>query len=662
MELAEMNSVAVVLHTGGNGHRSLVAYFVAGKEYTPGDLKLLLKDLLPHYMIPSRFVRLERMLLTVNGKIDRDRLPSPEQEDITGSDGPALVNKEVEDKVREIWKGALEKETIGGEEDFFFIGGDSINAVDMLGKIRKAFNREITVSNLYQYSTLSAFSSYIEASSGPLAGEDAWTRLTAEMDELKRNILRTHPEADRITDIYPMTDIQKGMMIISLTNPGSAVYHDQFVYQVEYAAFDIDLFRKAFSLLVDKHETLRTGLSLSEDNDGEQVIFSDVPVDIAYEDLSLYSAGDQEEMISAYLQNELASPFDLAMPPLWRVKIVKLGRQKIAYLLQFHHAILDGWSVAALNTELNGLYIRLKEDPHYLPRRLKCTNKEAVMDQLLECRNEDNIEFWRNELQGYRRMDLFTDMPVVRNFRRSYPDPYPSAIGVVIGDNSISPKSLYFACCLYALHSISGQRDMTIGIVGNNRPLKEDGHSLLGCFLNTVPVRLLFPPAAFCWREYVQCVEDKLNEVARHDRITLLRINEAVGDPAKRQNPFFDILFNYINFHIYDALEGDPSGPGRIKSLADRLTIDNHELTNSYLVINVDTTYKQLSVSYVLRRGMRPDISLEQLHDYFDIALNGYLNSPDTPISESLTTTDDSLQEPVVVADTTPWWNVDEAF
>jgi iturin family lipopeptide synthetase A len=157
LEVPELREAVVVARETPVG-KELVAYFTVRAGDSPGEeaLRARLAEQLPEYMIPARFVLLERIPLSHNGKVDRKRLPDP----VGGSRPQAKIvapRNEVEAKVHRIWANAL-----GGDGDFgvfqsfFEAGGNSLLSVRLLRDLSEAFGVELRIRDFYAEPTIAA--------------------------------------------------------------------------------------------------------------------------------------------------------------------------------------------------------------------------------------------------------------------------------------------------------------------------------------------------------------------------------------------------------------------------------------------------------------------------------------------------------------------------
>lgn len=140
---------AVIIHKDKNGDSNIVAYVVGTKELTISGLRQYLIDNIPEYMVPSRFVILDHIPLTHNGKIDRKALPEPAAKIETDEEYIA-PRDETEQMLSNIWCDVLDSSTISIKDNFFHIGGDSFKAL----RIVSALGGRIKLTDLYSCSTI----------------------------------------------------------------------------------------------------------------------------------------------------------------------------------------------------------------------------------------------------------------------------------------------------------------------------------------------------------------------------------------------------------------------------------------------------------------------------------------------------------------------------
>lgn len=170
MELGEITSILiqhpmvndgiVVAKTEPFGVKRLVSYFVPALNTDPdkNSLRQFFASKLPSYMIPSIFVKIDRLPLTENGKIDRKLLPEPE--DLGNPSGYVAPRNEDEEILVMLWQNLLDVDKVGIHDNFFDLGGASVQSILMVAKANM-FGYRISIENLFEYQTIAELVTYL---------------------------------------------------------------------------------------------------------------------------------------------------------------------------------------------------------------------------------------------------------------------------------------------------------------------------------------------------------------------------------------------------------------------------------------------------------------------------------------------------------------------
>ncbi len=169
-----VQQVCVVAQSDANNTKRLVAYYVASPKpgASPCELKAYLSEKLPQYMIPAFFVPVAAMPLSPNGKVDRTALPAP----LIGTEAEKAAeapSTPLEETLKSLWSRALQVPQIGLDDNFFDLGGDSLTIVAVHSTLQKALQREIPVTDLFEFTTIRTLSQHLgeENAAGPSFSE-----------------------------------------------------------------------------------------------------------------------------------------------------------------------------------------------------------------------------------------------------------------------------------------------------------------------------------------------------------------------------------------------------------------------------------------------------------------------------------------------------------
>ena len=607
--------------------KQLVAYIVSEEEVDTKAIQAALSTQLPEYMIPKMYMQLETFPLTTNGKVNRKALPVPADADYQTTEYVAPSN-EVEQQIAGVWEEQLEIERVGIHDNFFELGGDSIKIIRLISVINKQYDTNIAIASFYQSPTIENLAKLIK-SENKEDQASVYLAIEQEIEATALSVRNNHPNQEEIENVYPMSDIQVGMVLTSevMRSDGEiGIYHDQMVSQV--GILDVSLMERALDLLVQKHEILRTSFHLYEYEAPIQIINKKVVIEIGVKDITENTVEERTEIVNTLLEKERTeNPFDVTNAPLWRVHIFQIGTTDSIFVFQFHHAIMDGWSDKSFRSELMETYLALEKDENYQPTPLSIGMKESVVSDLIELRNEDNINYWKDKLQDYKRLDILTNERYYDQTDKVYDKELYTKILAKCKEDHIVPKSLFFAGYLYVLSLFSSEKDITIGTVSHRRPVVEDGDKLLGCFLNTVPFRFQTDTIGeSSWLEYIQAVEVELHQLSGKDRYSLLEISK-LHQESSDTNPFFDIIFGYLDFHVIEKLTKNEDFKGHINQMEEEnVSASDFERTNTFFEFIVNVTDDQMVASLSQTRRLKSGHSLDELLIYFDNFLDNYLH------------------------------------
>ncbi|MFC0040243.1 non-ribosomal peptide synthetase [Actinomadura rayongensis] len=307
--------------------KKLVAYVVAapGATLDPEEIRAHARAHLPESMVPAAVVVLPEMPLTPNGKVDTKALPRPV---LTVPLRPYRAPRdEREAAIAAVFADLLGADGVGIDDDFFELGGDSLVAMRIVGRIRRALGVELPVRALFEAPTVAGLAA--------LAGTDpARPALTA----------RERPAS------VPLSYAQQRLWFLHRFEGPSATYNVPVALRVR-GALDLDALRAALGDVVARHEALRTILP----DDGG--VPRQVVLDAAAARPALRIADATERDLPVKLASAAGYTFDISGEPPLRAHLFRLSATEHVVLLLLHHVAGDGWSMAPLARDLIGAYV-----------------------------------------------------------------------------------------------------------------------------------------------------------------------------------------------------------------------------------------------------------------------------------------------------------------
>ncbi|MBC2521334.1 non-ribosomal peptide synthetase, partial [Clostridium saccharobutylicum] len=520
-----IKEVFVMAREDESKNKYLCTYIVAEDELTVAELRQYLSHLLPAYMIPSYFIQIPNMPITSNGKIDRKALPMPDGSLNTGKVYEEPTN-EIEEKLVHIWRKVLGINKLGINDNFFDLGGDSLNAVRIIAAINKELNVEISLRDMFDFSEIKTLSKQIQ-----------------QKNKTEFKLI----DAIEEKDYYELSSAQKRLFVIKQFQDTSINYNMPSVTIIE-GKLDTEKFENVFKELIKRHESLRTSFE----------IIDGIPMQKIYKEIDFkmeFIEKDEKELESIIKQ--FLKPFVLNEPPLLRVTLVKLKEERYAMLLDIHHIVSDGVSMEILLKEIGYLYEGKKLDElkiqykDFSEWQKKFFTTEAAKKQ---------EAYWLKEFSGkIPVLNMPTDYqrPSEQSFEG---DKIKFRLDKTVTDKlkEIAAKTdatLYMtivAAYNVLLSKYTGQEDIIVGspVAGRTH---ESFQNIVGMFVNTIALRN-FPKSDKKFIEFLTEVKKKFLESYENQdyQFEELIVRLDVEKDFSR-NPLFDTMVAWQNVDIREA-------------------------------------------------------------------------------------------------------------
>ena len=526
----------------------LVAYYTLKKQekedLKPQHLQPFLSKLLPSYMIPNLFIRIESIPLTDNMKTDYAALPSIEHSFVgikSKFQKPMTIYQKT---LALIWEKTLHLKNVGLDDNFFGIGGDSITSLKVTAEAReKGFS--LSVSDIFKYQTIRDLVTFCW-------NKHKITPTSVQLTSfslLQENDINLLPNDS--VDAYPMSSLQLGMIYHSNYAPDSAVYLDIFRYKIN-VIYENDCFMGSLQQLVNAHPILRTTFHLNTYSIPVQIVHKSISPSVTIKDLSKLDKIDQEKALKEWMEQQKKHPFDFEKGPLFRITIHRLSDTVSDIGLSFHHAILDGWSVATFITTLlsnysdllNGRRVSVDVNKHY---------REFIQLEKIAVSSEIHERFWKNNLSDFEYIDIpkwhgdqcnddkFVTHPVI------FSKELTTRLITLSKDLNVSMDIILLTVLIKLLSILTNSEEVLTGVVFNGRPSVTHIENTLGLFLNALPFRQRLIEGS--WKDLILAISNKKSKIYPHRHYPLMQIQKDL-----QVNKLFNVLFYFTHFHVYEHI------------------------------------------------------------------------------------------------------------
>ncbi|MFK1514271.1 pyoverdine non-ribosomal peptide synthetase PvdD, partial [Pseudomonas aeruginosa] len=517
---------AVVLAHDGVGGTQLAGYVVADSaedaECLRESLRESLKRHLPDYMVPAHLMLLERMPLTVNGKLDRQALPQPDAS--LSQQAYRAPGSELEQRIAAIWAEILGVERVGLDDNFFELGGHSLLATRVISRVRQEQQLDASLKALFERPVLEAFAQGLERTTDAVS---------------------TIPLADRQQPLA-LSFAQERQWFLWQLEPESAAYHIPSALRLR-GRLDVDALQRSFDSLVARHETLRTRFRLEGGRSYQQVQPA-VSVSIEREQFG-------EEGLIERIQAIVVQPFDLERGPLLRVNLLQLAEDDHVLVLVQHHIVSDGWSMQVMVEELVQLYAAYSQGLDVVLPALPIQYADYALWQrswMEAGEKERQLAYWTGLLGGEQPvLELPFDRP--RPARQSHrgaqlgfelPRELVEAVRALAQREGASSFMLLLASFQALLYRYSGQADIRVGVPIANRNRVET-ERLIGFFVNTQVLKADLD-GRMGFDELLAQARQRALEAQAHQDLPFEQLVEALQPERNAShNPLFQVLFNH---------------------------------------------------------------------------------------------------------------------
>lgn len=541
-----VQSAVVVARECSDGIKQLVAYVVPNPEtpHSTSALRTYLKESLPDYSVPSVFAIVDTLPLTPNGKVDRVALlqqPLQQKAEETALSQATSLEK----TLVHIWQEVLSLEHVGLNDKFFDIGGDSILSVRIAARARQA-GIHCSMQQLAENPTVSQQAKQCSRCDSTKGQQLHPFDLVAPADREK---LPVHAE-----DAYPLTALQAGMVFHSELDPESLLYHEVYTFRVS-SAFTPEVMQSTIDRLIERHPVLRTSFHLATFSEPMQVVHQDASTVLQVVDLR--DLASPEDALQAAIEKEKETLFKWSAPPLLRFRVLWLEEKRFDLIVCFHHAILDGWSLATMIEEFFHDYLRLLKGEKVDLSSPTFNFAEYIALERTVMNSDSCRAFWQTKLAERPNSRLpmrgAKSSPGKASIRSSTMSVSCSTKTGLLGlaqTAGVSLKTVLHAAHHRVLGILTGKSDVISGLSVDGRMAEIDAEHTLGLFVNVVPVRIKLERGS--WLDLVRQVARGEQEIFPLRRYPLSEIQKFSG------GALFDASFSFLRFQAYKSLHENP--------------------------------------------------------------------------------------------------------
>lgn len=440
-----------------------------------------------------------------------------------------------------------------------------------------------------------------------------------------------------IDAIYPLSPSQQGMLLETLAATRAGIHVEQSLFVLSQQAhpgardggLDVARFERAWQAVLDRHAILRTAFVWRGRPEPLQIALRRVRVPLAVHDWRELPASEQDQQFAAYLEHDRRTGFALDRAPLVRLALFRTGDRTHRFVMTFHHALLDGWSLALVLAEALAHHEGMALPP-----------PAAYQSFIRWQRAQDPAAaeaYWRAQLAGFTAPTRWAvDDPEAEPAGEGY-DTLVAAIAPGVAEglrtraeaHRITPATLFQGVWGILLAMYSGRRDVLFGTTVSGRPAELPGVlEMVGLFINTVPMRLSLPGGAL-W-PWLAALQLRSAGGRAFEHCASGQIHRWSELPAA--SPLYETVAVFENY------PEDDSGLARASLHIDLDTSRTIGAQTAYPVTLLVGSRSGFSLTLITRRDRIARRGAAAILAHYQALLTRIVDEPDCPLEELLAT------------------------
>ncbi|WP_436937872.1 condensation domain-containing protein [Staphylococcus xylosus] len=488
--------------------------------------------------------------------------------------------------LQEIWYKNLEEDNITKNSDFFELGGNSLIAIHIIEEIENYYNITLDDGIIFENPTIDTLSKHVNSIIDSTVGHN------------EKKSFETKPVIQ--SNEYSLSHTQESMWYLYNIDKKDTSYNIPYAVKID-GHINNKVFENSINEVIKNNEALRTAF-ITSDNKSKALIkeHNDLNSPVEFIDLSNFNKTIQKQEIHNIYDDCTFKPFNLSIPPLIRVKLVKTEKDSHVLIIVMHHIISDNWSFQIVLKDILNYYQLLFSGQKDI--RSQKIQYQYLINQTLENQNPDIFEekknFWKCQLENapeFIKLPNQYKRPEIQSFNGNYKN-FQIDNDIVKSLKNLYPNTSLFLIFLSAfqilLHKLSQDSDIIIGIPLAGRDQKSK--DVVGHFVNTLPLRVRGLTTDFSNNLYKN--KSNFSELLNNREVSFTQIVELVKKQRSLSyTPIFQILFDYEEDHITRFLDttGFEIYPlfEKIKSVKGdlELIISNEESNhNGKIIYNTD--------------------------------------------------------------------------
>ncbi|MCE2573782.1 non-ribosomal peptide synthetase [Motilimonas eburnea] len=613
-----LNAV-VLLKQDEQQQKHLVAYVkVANEQISAQQISAQLQAQLPDYMQPSQLIVMDTWPLNRNGKVDRHALPEPDWQGQRQTYQAPTTSTQI--KLGQIWQQVLKQDPIGLQDNFFQLGGHSLSATRVIAKVNHEFAINLAVKQLFEHQTLAQLAKVIEQ------------EVEQEVEQETANESLPFNRVDRSEPILASFAQQRLWLVDHIQ--GSSAHYNMHQTLLLEGDLDVGALQRAFTAVIERHESLRTCFASGEQGQVYQVIQDPRAFSLAFTDISDLAGEEKAKACEALIEQEAKGEFDLASDLMLRAQLIKLASNQHQLLVTLHHIAADGWSVGLLMQELSQIYTHLVKGEALALAPLAYQYADYSHWQqrwFTPERLNQELDYWQQqlaELPALHSLPLDYPRPDIQTYRGAQvqsvlPPTTRASFNALCQEHGATLFMGLHSALAYLMASYSHSTDIVIGTPIANREQAEVA-PMIGFFINNLVLRADVSGLP-SFAQLLAQSKTTLLEAYSHQQTPFEQVIERLQpERSASHSPLFQILL---------VLQNNEMPKVSLPSLQITEVEQANQVAKYDLTISVNETEQGLSLSWEYNADLFKAQTIAAMAQNFNHLVSAVTQTPEQPIA-----------------------------
>ncbi|WP_138505870.1 condensation domain-containing protein, partial [Nostoc sp. PA-18-2419] len=428
-----------------------------------------------------------------------------------------------------------------------------------------------------------------------------------------------------IEDAYPLSPMQQGMLFHSIYAPNSGIYVEQMWFEL-HGALNVTAFSQAWQQVIKRHPVLRSACVWENLEKPLQVVCREVKFPWQELDWREIPPTEQQQHLETFLQADRQHGFLLSQAPLMRFTLIRLAEQVYHFCWSHHHLLLDGWSGPNVYEEVIAYYKAFCQGEN-----LYLAIPRPYRDYIAWLQQQDVSQaeaFWRKTLSGLTSPTQLGTSSI--GYQSEQEQDYKeqelklspattAALNSFVKQHQLTLNTLVQAAWTMLLSRYSGEEDIVFGATVSGRPpALVNAESMVGLFINTLPVRVQVNPKQELLPLLQQLLAQQV-EARQYEYAPLVDIQKWSEIPANLS--LFDTIVVFENYPLDERL-AQPDLNVKIKN------IQVFEKTNYPITLSIIPS-RELLFKIAYQQSDRFGVfSINQMLGHLQTLLEGMVVNP----------------------------------